>query len=197
MVVLLSVVDAPHRTDMYAKEFLSMEAELVRLCSKDFVIIRTGFFQENLLLLSDVVRDNNVLPLPIGDGNFAPVSYIDIGRVAGRILAKPNNYRGKTIDILGGEVLNGPMLAERMSKILNKQISFKGADPEEFKRMLMGKGMTEHEAESVKQMCKVVSEGKLNLETPHFKEILGEEARSIDAFFMKNAAAFGGARREE
>ncbi|KAI9145302.1 hypothetical protein BKA69DRAFT_559790 [Paraphysoderma sedebokerense] len=195
-VVLISVIGAEKRHDLYGRQFMELEAALARSTLKN-CILRVGFFQQDLLLVKDKLKEGK-LALPIGEGMFAPIHWDDVARSAALVLDKGAElYDGKTLHLVGPELLNGSQLAEKATKDLKNSIKYAPGEftLDSFKQHILSLGLSETEAEAIKEQCALVAKGGLEFEGPGVKEVERQEAKSVDAFFMENKKVFTG--REE
>ncbi|KAL7746721.1 hypothetical protein RI367_007883 [Sorochytrium milnesiophthora] len=77
------------------KNVVKIAYELERLIKKgpveDWTIVRLGFMMQTLFALSEVIQNRGVIPLAIGEGEFAPVNLKDCARATVTILSEIEN----------------------------------------------------------------------------------------------------------
>jgi len=88
--------------------------------------LRSGLFADWLLYAGQVDRiiDTNVLALPFGDSRFSPIAAEDQGRVIATILTDPGPHAGQVYYLNGPEVMTGKAIAEAVSDVLERTISY-------------------------------------------------------------------------
>lgn len=190
-VLLLSVVNAEHRKDLFAKEFLKFEKELIASglhCS----FLRVDFFDEDFLLFKSQIMKEKELRMCLGNGKFAPIAHTDVGKAAAKILdTQEGGGATHTYNLTGPEVLDGNTVAEKMCKFLNTEVTYKDVSEEEMKKYLLEKNkLSEHEAEGITEMCRVIKQGNLNISLATFKELTATEAKFLEGFLIENKEKF-------
>ncbi|CAG8463087.1 16660_t:CDS:2 [Cetraspora pellucida] len=199
-VLLQSVVMADERNDYVGKKYGELEEKVKELitkeCTNDEVkdshvhrywsILRAGVYDHYLLAFKDCIK-KGVLDLPIGDGEFAPVSVEDVGKAAEHMLDKSENYYSKIYTITGCELLSGKLLAERLSQTLHHELVYKPSEDEQhIKEHIKQYITTPVEVETVYRLFEFIKEGKLKYVTPHFTEIEGWKPKTVVQFFLEN-----------
>jgi uncharacterized protein YbjT (DUF2867 family) len=88
--------------------------------------LRSNLFADWLVYAgqSDRISETNVLALPFGDSEFAPIAAIDQGRVIAAILADPQPHAGQVYFLDGPAVMTGTTIAEALSDVLGRTISY-------------------------------------------------------------------------
>ncbi|KAJ9482037.1 hypothetical protein VN97_g11411, partial [Penicillium thymicola] len=107
------------------------------------VVIRAGFYAENLLLYSQQTQKEGVLPLPIGKNHkFAPIALGDVSQVAARVLTGKgkhgfsDKHRGQLIVLTGPMLATGDELATAAGKALGQKMTFEDISEAEAQRVL-------------------------------------------------------------
>lgn len=155
-------------------------------------IIRAGFYAENLLLYTPQLKEEKVLPLPIGENHqFAPVALGDIAQLAATVLIGKgkhgfdDKHRGQLMIMTGPTLCSGQSLASNATKALGTEIHFEDISPAEAKKVL--KSQTEidpSEAEYLLDYYSLVREGKTNyICTAEFHYVTGNEPTQPEGFF--------------
>lgn len=156
------------------------------------VVLRAGFYAENLLLYAPQAQKDGLLPLPIGkDHKFAPVALGDVALVAAHVLSGKgehgfdDKHRGQLITLTGPLLTTGDELAEAASQALGVDMNFEAISPTEAKKVLHQQS---HHDDSEKQYLleyySLVREGKTNyISTAAFVNITGQSPQSPNEFF--------------
>ncbi|EJL93244.1 SDR family oxidoreductase [Pantoea sp. GM01] len=135
-VVYLSVFDAdkavnvPHFAVKFGAE------RMLETLGFSATILRPAYFIDNEVMISDVVRNYSVYPMPIGSKGVAMVDARDIAEVAAIELIRRDQAPGKlpveTINIVGPDTLTGADVAAIWTEVLGRHIVYGGDDPSGF-----------------------------------------------------------------
>jgi NAD(P)H dehydrogenase (quinone) len=75
---------------------------------------------------------NDVLTLPFGEAQFAPLTAFDQGRVIAAILDDPQPHAGKIYQLDGPAILDGTAIAATLTEVLQRTIRYTPMSIEEF-----------------------------------------------------------------
>ncbi|KAF5001622.1 hypothetical protein FGRMN_928 [Fusarium graminum] len=155
-------------------------------------IIRAGFYAENLLLYSKQAKEENTLPLPIGEFHkFAPVALGDVAQVAAHVLTGKgehgfdDRHRGQMMVITGPMLCAGEELAAAASKALGTELQFENISHAEAKRVLKSQSdLDPSEQQYLLEYYSLVKEGKTNyISTTAFHDVTGGHPTEPGDFF--------------
>jgi len=156
------------------------------------VVIRAGFYAENLLLYSKQAQTEGLLPLPIGDHHkFAPVALGDVAHVATHVLSGKgehgfdDKHRGQMMVVTGPMLCAGKELAEAASQALGQKMEFESISEREAKKILkIQADIDESEKEYLLEYYSLVRAGMTNyIATTAFHDVTGEQPTQPDEFF--------------
>lgn len=102
------------------------------------VHIRPTFFSEWLIfpwVLDQIVKENKIT-LPYGSGRHAPIAAEDQARVIARLLTQPSGHIGKTYPLCGPVELSHQQIAEEISAIVGRTITYSPSTLEEYRQHL-------------------------------------------------------------
>lgn len=192
------------------REFIKIEALFMEAkglttteAGHSLVIIRAGFYAENLLLYNKDAQKNGKLRLPIGPTHkFAPVALGDIAQVAAHVLTGEgpqglnDKHRGQLIILTGPMMTSGTELAEA-AKQAGLNLEFEDISPEEAKEILdADTDVDESEKEYLLEYYSLVREGKTNyVSTLAYYAITGEQPTEPPDFWKIYDAEFKPKRR--
>jgi uncharacterized protein YbjT (DUF2867 family) len=126
-IVYLSVHDvdkAPHLPHFGAK--ISVEAA-IRASGIPFTILRPNNFFQNDNWCKDALLSFGVYPQPIGDAGLSRVDVRDIAEAAAIALTSGGN-EGRTVNLVGPDVLTGTSTAKIWGDVLGRGITYAGND---------------------------------------------------------------------
>ncbi|QXQ09691.1 SDR family oxidoreductase [Paeniglutamicibacter sp. Y32M11] len=101
--------------DHYATE------EYIRASGLGYTFLRDNFYAD---FMSDTVGADGVIRGPAGDGRVALVARADVARTAAVILQNPRAHLGATYELTGPEALSFSQIAEILSAVGRRQVSF-------------------------------------------------------------------------
>jgi uncharacterized protein YbjT (DUF2867 family) len=141
-VVYLSVIHADRFVNV--PHFAVKSGAERMLAAMDFsaTILRPSYFIDNEAMITDVVLNHGVYPMPIGGKGVAMVDARDIAEVAAIELIRRNDAPGKlpiaTINLVGPDTLTGAQVAGIWSELLERPIVYGGDDPSGFEQRMAG-----------------------------------------------------------
>jgi len=159
-------------------------------CGVPVTHIRPTFFAEWLLYPARLMKMTNTITYPFGEVPYAPITGEDQGRVIAAILADPGPHAGKTYPLFGLEELTQHQVAEMVSAVIDRKITYNPvaiADFEPILRTAMKAGdyFTQHIL-AVAQDCR---NGLFSGTNSNVEDITGQKPMSMMAFIEKNKAA--------
>ena len=113
--------DVPHFASKLAVE------RVLREFGPPFTILRPSYYMQNDLSLEPLLTGPGVYPVPIGTAGISAVDIRDIAEAAATTLTQ-NGHEGKTYDLVGPTLIDGPGVAALWSKLLGKNVRYGGQD---------------------------------------------------------------------
>ncbi|PYH43064.1 NAD(P)-binding protein [Aspergillus saccharolyticus JOP 1030-1] len=163
------------------------------------VVIRPGFYAENLLLYSRQAQEEGLLPLPVGkDHKFAPIALGDVAQVAAHVLTGEgkhgfsDKHRGQLMVLTGPMLTTGDELASAASQALGEELKFENISEAEAKKVLQAQSESDQsEVQYLLEYYSLVREGKTNyISTTAFHDVTGGHPQEPPDFFKVYAQEF-------
>jgi len=163
------------------------------------VVIRAGFYAENLLVYAPQAQSEGTLPLPIGENHsFPPMALGDLAQVAAYVLTgKGKNgfsdkHRGQLMVLTGPKLCTGQELAENASEVLETEMKFENISQTEAKKVLKAQSDSDpSELQYLLEYYSLVREGKTNyISTNTFHDVTGMHPMEPPEFFRAYANEF-------
>ncbi|KAL0952283.1 hypothetical protein HGRIS_006573 [Hohenbuehelia grisea] len=165
------------------------------------VIVRAGFYAENLLLYTKQAQGQGQLPIPIdAKHKFSPVALGDVARVCAYILTSQGPHgiadevRGQLIVLTGPMMVAGAELAEAASQALGTRMEFKSITESQAKKIFnsdQGEEVDETEKEYLLEYYSLVREGKTAYVSDiPFVHMFGEKPQAMPEFFKAYSSEF-------
>ncbi|MFJ5295603.1 NmrA family NAD(P)-binding protein [Pseudomonas sp. NPDC088368] len=95
-------------------------------CEVPVTHLRPTFFMEWLKypFQLPLIREQNILSVPAGEGRHAPIAAADQGRVISSILLNPEPHAGKTYKLFGAVEMSHTEVAAVLSQVLGRTITY-------------------------------------------------------------------------
>lgn len=111
---------APDATFTLARDHYVTE-EYIRGSGMEWTFLRDGFYID---FMEALVGEDGVIRGPAGDGRAAIVARSDVGRTAAAVLVNPAPHSGHTYDLTGPEALSLREVAETISRVRGRNVTF-------------------------------------------------------------------------
>jgi NAD(P)H dehydrogenase (quinone) len=118
---------APDATFTLARDHFATE-ERIRATGMTHTFLRDNLYLD---FVEYMVGEDGVIRGPAGDGRAAMVARADVARVAAAVLQHPERHRDVTYDLTGPAELSMAEVAETLSSVLGRAVSFHDETVEE------------------------------------------------------------------
>jgi len=156
-----------------------------------FTNLRPNAFMQNFLGFAPTIKAHDAFFAPVKGGQFSVVDARDIAAVAKAALTEAG-HENKTYVITGPAALSYAEIAEKLSDVLGRKISYVDVPPEAAKKGMMDAGMPEWFAEALNELYGAWSEGYGATITNVVREVAKKEPITFDEFACDYAHAFKG-----
>ena len=147
-------------------------------------------FMQNFLGMAPMIAEGN-LYAPMKDGRISLVDARDIAAVAAATLTEPG-HEGKTYDITGPEALSYADIAEKLSEVIGKKVTYVDISPEVARKNMLDMGFPEWLADDFKVLYEVFSAGYAAEVSPVVAEVANKEPITFGQFAQDYAGVFKG-----
>jgi uncharacterized protein YbjT (DUF2867 family) len=152
-----------------------------------------GFMQNLVNYNTGTIRSRDAFYGCQGNGAVSVVDIRDIAAAAVIVLAA-TGHEGKSYALTGGEALTNEQIAEKISQVAGRKISYVDLPPAEFKKALLSAGTPEWSADALVDLQNFYRLGKGSGTTDDVERLLGRKPITFDQFARDYAFAF---REEE
>ncbi|RHZ61304.1 hypothetical protein CDV55_106381 [Aspergillus turcosus] len=179
--------------------FLSTKGDPSSMTGHSPVVIRAGFYAENLLAYAPQAKEEGYIPIPIGrEHKFPPVALGDVALLAAHVLTgKGKNgfndkHRGQLMILTGPALLNGDEVARAASEALGTDMKFEDISEYEARKVLRSQTDTDDsEIQFILEYYSLVREGKTNyVATTAFRDVTKDEPQQPVDFFRSYSEEF-------
>ena len=156
--------------------------------------LRPNAFMQNLVNYNTAtIRSRDAFYGCQGNGAVSIIDIRDIAAVAVIVLAA-TGHEGRSYALTGGEALTTGQIAEKISRVAERKISYIDLPPAEFKTAMLSAGTPEWSAEAMVDLQRFYRVGKAKQTTDDVERFLGRKPITFDQFAHDYAFAF---REEE
>jgi len=155
-----------------------------------YTFLRPNGFMQNLVNYNaGTIRSQNAFYGCQGNGAVSIVDIRDIAAVAVIVLAA-TGHEGKSYALTGGESLTNDQVAEKISRVAGRKISYVDLPPADLKKAILSAGTPEWSAEALLDLQRLYREGKASLVTDDVERLTGRRPITFDQFARDYAFAF-------
>jgi uncharacterized protein YbjT (DUF2867 family) len=126
--------------------------KIIELSGINYTFLRPMPFMQNYLGFADSIRTQDTFSIPVGDSKTSFVDTRDIAAVAVQALTKSNEHRNKVYNITGPEAISNYEIAEILSNIAKKRITYVDVSDNDARRRMKNSGMQEWAVESLMEL---------------------------------------------
>jgi len=154
-----------------------------------YTILQPNTFMQSLLLNAETVKSANALFIPQGDGKVSLVDVRDIAAVAIACLTEPG-HEGQKYIVTGGTALPNNEIAEKLTNLLGRTITYYDVSPEQARESMTSAGMPAWMVQTLIELFEVSKAGDCAEVSPVIEQILKRKPILFDQFLSENAGAF-------
>jgi uncharacterized protein YbjT (DUF2867 family) len=160
----------------------------VRELGVGFTFLRPNLYFQGLLAVAGPIREQGVLPAPIGDARVSAVDVRDIAAVAAAALTEPGHI-GATYTITGPAAITHAEIAEAIEAAADRAVTFADVPPEAFGASLRGL-LPDWQVEGLLEDYAHYSRGEAAAVLPTVADVTSRAPRTVAEFARDHADAF-------
>ncbi|KAF1041995.1 MAG: NAD(P)H azoreductase [Herbaspirillum frisingense] len=143
-IVYLSVIHADRYTDVPHFTGKHTVERMIESLALSATILRPAYFMQNDASIKSVVEHHGVYPMPIGEAGVGMIDVRDIADIAAaELLMRHHTAHAlprRTLELVGPEIVTGPIAAAVWSAELQREIRYGGNDLDGFEQQLAAYG---------------------------------------------------------
>lgn len=156
-----------------------------------WTILRPNGFMQNIVPFNaPTIVSQNAFYAAMSDARVSLIDVRDIGAVAAAILRDPPAHAGKVYELNGPEALSNYDVAERISRIAGRKVSYVDIPEEAQRKAMLDAGMPESRVKPILELQEYYRTGRCATVDGLVAKLLGRPERSLDSYLRENAAAF-------
>jgi uncharacterized protein YbjT (DUF2867 family) len=180
-IVRLSVHQASHEAPTrISRQNAQIEDELTS-SGLPYTLLRPQSFMQNTLMAAPTVAAQGKIYQPFKDGKLGMIDARDIGEVAAKVLTE-EGHEGKVYTLTGPAAISFYEVAEALSEVVGKEVSYIEISLEAAKEAMLNMGLSEWRADALNEYAKAHSEGYSDFTTGDFEKLTGHLATCYKKF---------------
>lgn len=153
-------------------------------------LLRPASFADNLLMTAGSVATRNSWTGAAPTGRVAYIDIRDLSEATALVLREPT-LQGGIHDWTGPDAYTFPEVAELLSRILGRTVSYLAASEAERRSSLTALGVPEWFVELRVSLETGAESGRIGTVSNSLEQLLGREPRTVEELLTENAARFG------
>ena len=154
-----------------------------------FTFLRPNLFMQTLLNFAGTIKEKNAFFAPMGEGRVSVVDTRDIAQVAFVSLSQ-SGHENKIYDLTGPGALSHAQMAEQLSGVLGRTVSYQNIPPEAMRESLLGLHFPTWQADGLLEEYAAWSQDEAAQIATGVFDATGHEPRSFEQFARDYAPAF-------
>ncbi len=189
-IVKLSQLHAAADSPVRFLRYHAVVEQAIRDSGMDCTFLRPNLFMQGLLGFKDTIAQGKLFA-PIGDSKISLADTRDIAAVAFEALTKPG-HAGQSYDITGPEALTHAEIAARIGNAIGADVAFIEIPPEAMRDAAVQVGFLPWQADGLIEDYAHYARGEAEAISPDAPAVIGQPARSFEAFLNDYGAVFTG-----
>ncbi len=153
-------------------------------------LLRSNAYMQNMLALAPSIAATGSFGFASGKGRVGMVDARDVGAAAAAIAESPAEHAEKTYRLTGPELISNYDVAEILSTVLGRTITYRELSYEENLEAMLRAGVPEPVAVMNAQAFSLIAEGDAEWVSDDVSTLLARSPRSFLQFATDHAAAF-------
>ena len=154
-----------------------------------FTHLRPPFFMQNILRFAPTIRASGEFSGSMNQGKVAMIDVEDIAAVAVTALTTAAHV-GKAYTLTGPEALAYTDVAEKLSQLLGRTVTYKDTPLAAMRERLLASGMPEWHVDVQVDFSTALSAGHASVVTDTVEAVTGRPARTLEQFIRAHLALF-------
>jgi uncharacterized protein YbjT (DUF2867 family) len=126
----------------------------------------------------------------MGDARISHVDVRDVAAVAARALQAPDDYAGKTYELYGPESVSNAELADRISSVAGRKVTYVDIPESAQQRSMLELGMPEWQVNAILDLQRFYVQGGGNRVNDLLPDLLGRAPIYLDSFLAESKDQF-------
>ena len=153
-------------------------------------VLKSNFYMQNMLMQAAPIAKASTFGSSAGSGKLGLVDSRDVAAIAAEIAAFPPSHRGKTYKVTGPELLSYYDIADILTALLGRTVTFSERTVEQDTQAMVAAGLPEPVAAMNALAVSQIAQGSNAWLSDDFATVVGRAPRSFAQFATEFLAAF-------
>lgn len=176
------VAAAPDSIFTLARDHYATEQH-IKASGMKWTFLRDSFYID---FMEALIGDDDVIRGPAGQGRVAIVARADVAAAAAAVLADPGAHAGLTYDITGPESLTLAEVAETISRVRGREVTFYDETLEEAHASRAGYGAPDWQVDAWVSTYTAIASNELAPVSSAVHTITGNTPRTLETYLREN-----------
>jgi len=178
----------------YSKSFPSWHRKVedkLKASSLAYTILRPNSFMQNIVAYdAQSIRAQGAFYAATGNARYSFLDVRDVAAVAAKVLSSPADHAGKTYELNGPEAVTYTQLAERISRVAERTVTFVNIPEASQRKAMLDLGMPEWQVTALLELQQYYVNGQGGEVTEVLPRLLGRAPVTLDQFLKEFADSF-------
>jgi len=158
-----------------------------------YTILRPNSFMQNIVAyMAPSIRSQGAFYAAMDSAKTSYLDVRDIAAVTARVLGSPAEHAGQTYELNGPEAVTYAELADRISRVIGRPVSFVDIPEVAQRKSMLDLGMPEWQVDALLDLQRYYTGGKGGEVTDVLPRLLGRAPIKLDQFLEEFKAEFAG-----
>ncbi len=163
--------------------------EYLKSSGISYTIFRNTFYAEVVPMLVGNALETGQWPYPAGESKANFVLRADIAEALANVLMAPEKHLNQTYEITSAKSYSFAELAEQLSDVTGKTITYTAISTESFKAGLVQAGVPEAFIPMSVSISEALKDGEMDVTDAALEQLLGRKPTALSLFFQANYSA--------
>ncbi|GAC1324474.1 MAG: SDR family oxidoreductase [Mycobacteriales bacterium] len=155
-----------------------------------YTVLAPSSYMQNLLRGAATIQGQGAIYQPAGSGAISHIDARDIAAVAAHVLTT-DGHEGKDYALTGPAALTYTEVAEILTGVLGRQVTYVDVAPEQARQGMLAAGMDEWLVGALLELSDIYKAGYATTITDEVTKATGRPARTVEEFVRDHRGAFG------
>jgi uncharacterized protein YbjT (DUF2867 family) len=192
----VSQMDALSTSESHHQRLHFLSEQVLNWSGLPVVHVRPTVFLNNPLftiLAARSIADSGTIRLPFGTGRTSPIATDDVARVVATVLADPEPYIGRVLELTGPRSMDMNGFAEEYARALGRPVSYVDVPWQTWAEQVLARfSFGAYVDEHIATVARLHRENRYDRVTATVEEVTGRPAESVEEFVARRSDLFAG-----
>ena len=188
-IVKMSANGADSNSTALLKRYHGDAEQYIREAGLRYTLVRPNFFMQNMLHVAGFIVEQDKFFMPMRVGQVGIIDVRDVARFVLDVLTLPG-HEDKTYEITGPELVSFHDIADQLSEVIGREISYVDQPAAEFKQSLLQWVPNDWYVETVSELFELIAQGSGALLNDEYTRVTGRAPTNLRRFFHDYSSFF-------